>query len=238
MGHVATWLRRRWLRLLMGLMMLGGVLLLAADRYVALSTRDAVFAEPSAVPTLPVALVLGTAPHLVGGGDNPFYVARMEAAVALYRAGKVQHLLVSGDNSTEYYNEPVGMQADLMARGIPEEAITIDYAGFRTLDSVVRADAVFAQDSFVVVSQRFHVERAVFLARAHDLYALGFVASGVEGEAGLKVRLREVAARVKAMLDVWILDTDPRFYGDPVEIDLEAAPPDSLASPDSVSADR
>lgn len=169
------------------------------------------------VPELPVALVLGCSPE-IAGRPNLFYVYRMDAAVRLYQAGRVRALIVSGDNGAKNYDEPTAMKEDLVRRGVPAEAVYCDYAGFRTLDSVVRAERIFGQKRFVVVSQRFHNERAVFLARRHGLQAEAFDARDVTGNPGLMTHLREYLARVQAVLDVTLLRTKPRFEGPPVKI--------------------
>jgi SanA protein len=169
------------------------------------------------VPELPVALVLGCSPK-IAGRPNLFYVYRMDAAVRLYHAGRVRALIVSGDNGTKHYDEPTAMKEDLVRRGVPAKAVYCDHAGFRTLDSVVRAERIFGQKRFVVVSQRFHNERAVFLARRHGLQAEAFDARDVTGNPGLMTHLREYLARVQAVLDVTLLRTKPRFEGPPVEI--------------------
>ncbi len=217
MNKTSRW--RRW-RHLIWIIPLGAFLfLLACNAYVERSTRRQIFSEIKDLPDKPVALVLGTA-RRVGSRPNRFYTARIRAAAELYRAGKIRHILVSGDNSHRSYDEPTAMKEDLIAAGVPGKHITIDYAGFRTLDSVVRAHRVFGQSSFVVVTQRFHGERAVFLARHHGLDVVAYTAADVPGRAGMKTHLREYLARVKAVVDVWILHTGPKFLGDPVEIDL------------------
>jgi SanA protein len=170
-----------------------------------------------AVPARKAALVLGCAPT-VQGRPNRFFTGRIEAAARLHQAGKVKALIVSGDNSTTQYDEPTAMKQALMKAGVPESAIHLDYAGFRTLDSVVRAREVFGQEAFVVVSQRFHNERAVFLARRLGMEATGFNAADVPGRRGLRTRLREYLARVQAVLDVTVLGTQPKFLGPKVEV--------------------
>jgi SanA protein len=127
-------------------------------------------------------------------------------------------LIVSGDNGSKQYDEPTAMKEDLVRRGVPPDAIYCDYAGFRTLDSIVRAERVFGQRRFMVVSQRFHNERAVFLARRHGLDAEAFDAGDVTGGSGWMTHLREYLARVQAVLDVTLLRTKPRFEGPPVRI--------------------
>ena len=160
-------------------------------------------------------LLLGTSKYTAGGGINPYYQYRIDAAVALYRAGKIQEIIVSGDNAHASYDEPTLMRADLIAAGIPAQHLHRDYAGFRTLDSVVRASKVFGQNTFTVISQRFHNERAIYLARAHGLDAIGFDARDVTG--GWRVQVREWLARTAAVLDV-LRGKQPRFLGEPIQL--------------------
>lgn len=185
---------------------------------------DRIYTDPTALPVRDAALLLGTSPSTRSGRANPFFEHRLDAAAELVRAGRVRVVVVSGDNSHRSYNEPAAMRRALVARGIDEERIVEDFAGLRTLDSVVRMNLVFGQDDFVVVSQRFHVERALFLAAARGIEAVGFAAGDAEGPGAISVRLREYAARVKAVLDAYLLRTEPRFLGDAVPIEF---PPDT-----------
>ncbi len=169
------------------------------------------------VPFTPVALVLGCSPK-IGGRPNLFFKFRIDAAVALHRAGRVKAFIVSGDNGTKDYDEPTVMKEALVARGVPESAIYCDYAGFRTLDSVVRAQSIFGQSRFIIVSQHFHNERAIFLARRRGLDAVGFDAADVSRSMAPMTYLREYLARVQAVLDVTLLQTRPKFDGPPVMI--------------------
>jgi SanA protein len=165
------------------------------------------------LPSTKVALVLGCSRLLADGRKNLFFERRMAAAAELFRTGHVQYLLVSGDNSRPDYDEPSDMRAALVAAGVPATQIVLDYAGFRTLDSVVRAKLVFGLHELIVVSQRFHNERAVYLARAHGIRAYGYDAADVGGAEGVRVKLREVASRLAAVLDVEVLRSSPRFAG-------------------------
>ncbi len=162
--------------------------------------------------------MLGTSQYLSNGDRNLYFSYRIEAAYALYRAKKVAYILVSGDNGEKTYNEPKKMRDALIKKGVPAEKIVLDYAGFRTLDSVVRAKEVFGQESFIVVSQKFHNERALYIAENRGLKAFGFNARDVAQYAGFKTHLREYLARVKMMLDLYILGTSPKFLGEAVEI--------------------
>lgn len=164
------------------------------------------------------ALVLGTAKYAIGGGHNQYYTHRIHAAAELYHSGRLEFIIVSGDNATKAYDEPSAMKADLVALGVPEDRIYCDYAGFRTLDSVERVKAVFSQNKIVVVSQPFHNERALYIAHSKGIDAVGYNAKDVSRSYGLRTQIREKLARVKVILDLYVLRTKPRFYGDPVEI--------------------
>jgi len=199
----------------------GGCALFAADWRVASAASGRCFASAESAPDAPAALVLGCTEKLADGRTNLYFTRRIAAAAELFHAGRVGALIVSGDNSREEYDEPTAMKDALIRAGVPAERVFCDYAGFRTLDSVVRAKEVFGQSRFLVVSQSFHNERAVYLARANGLDAYGFDAQAVGGAAGLKTRARELAARVAAVVDV-ALGTQPKFLGPPVEITADA----------------
>ncbi len=170
------------------------------------------------IPHNRVGLVLGTSKRIKSGHPNPYYSFRIEAAVKLYKAGKIDYVLVSGDNGSVYYNEPNTIKKDLIQYGIPKEKIYLDYAGFRTLDSMVRAKEIFGLTEVTIISQKFHNERAIYLAEKKGLTAIGFNATDISGSEGYKVQLREYFARVKVFLDL-LMNTQPRFYGEKVEIE-------------------
>ncbi len=171
-----------------------------------------IFSDPTQVPHQYVGVVLGTSALLKGGYENPYFLYRVEAAANLYKSGKVEYLLVSGDNSEANYNEPEDMKNALVRLGVPVERIYMDYAGFRTLDSVVRAKEIFGQQSYVIISQPFHNQRAVFLAREKGIDAVAFNAQDVKGSNGYKTHMREWLARVKVFVDLY-LNKQPRFGG-------------------------
>lgn len=189
------------------------------DRYINYSTQSVIYTEVKKVPHRRAALLLGTAKYVAKGKKNYFYVYRIRAAVALWKAGKVDAIVVSGDNASKYYNETTRMQQDLIRRGVPKKYIALDYAGFRTLDSVVRAEALFDLKEYIIISQKFHLERAIFLAKVKGQDAIGFAAKDIPGtKAARKMAFRETFARVKAFLDVTILNTQPAFLGDKVKV--------------------
>ena len=180
-----------------------------------------IYQDVQQVPPSDVALVLGTTRY-TNGRLNPYYRGRVEAALALYRAGKVRRILVSGDNSRSDYDEPLAFQQDLIRLGVPKSAIIMDRGGLRTLDSIVRAKETFGLTRFVVVSQRFHCERALFIAHSKGLEAIGFAAREVIHPVRYRVMVREYLARVKAGIDIWLIDKQPRYLGRTM-VGIEAA---------------
>ena len=173
-------------------------------------TAKALYDDLNLVPTCEVGLLLGTNPYLKNGLPNKYFLYRIEAAVQLYQAKKIQYILVSGDNHRNDYNEPEEMKKALIKKGIPESSILMDYAGFRTLDSVVRAKTVFGKERFMIISQRFHNERALYLAQYNHIKAVGFNAQDVTAYYGLKTRVREYLARLKLFIDLWF-EVNPKF---------------------------
>ena len=186
------------------------VLTVHADRQVEACSRY-VWSDAEKLPEREYGLLLGTARIVQGKYLNQYFLLRIEGAVKLYRLGKIRKIVVSGDNSRKEYNETGDMKQALMEHGIPEKAIEMDYAGFRTLDSVLRARNLFGLRQYTVISQHFHCERAVYLAREHGLDVIGFAAEEVSPKFRLKRYFREPLARSKAWLDIHILHTRPHF---------------------------
>lgn len=184
------------------------------------SVADSVFDNVDDIPQNSVALLLGTAPITPYGTHNYYFDYRIDAAVELYKAGKVTCFLVSGDNHKKDYDEPKWMHDSLVSRGVPSEIIHFDYAGFRTLDSVVRAKEVFGEESITIVSQKFHNERAICLAEFYGIKAVGYNAQDVEWwKKKLEIAIvRESLARVKMYIDI-LFGTRPKFLGEKIYID-------------------
>lgn len=203
---------------MLSLFILLSVMTWGCNVWVEQQTQDRLYSNVQTIPEKKVALVLGTNKGLPNGRINRYFQYRIEAVVRLYQAGKIKHILVSGDNRTRFYNEPWDMKRALMARGIPADVITLDYAGFRTLDSIVRAKKVFSQDDIIVVSQAFHNQRALFIGDFYGIKAIGFNAQDIPVKQGIKIRIREYFARCKAVLDLYLLKTQPKFLGEKVNI--------------------
>lgn len=210
-------LRRRflWLSLLILGLFLG--LTLLANSTIVKASKKYVFNNIHDLPKTKVGLLLGTSKTLKGGGKNDFFYFRIQAAVELYKQGKIKYLLVSGDNSTKGYNEPLDMKEELIKSGVPDSVIFLDYAGFRTFDSVIRARDIFGQTEYIVISQQFHNERAVYLARRNDILAFGYNAAEVQAYKGFKTKIREYLARDKVFIDL-LFGVEPKFSGEPVAI--------------------
>ncbi len=198
------------------------VVLLAwfAERRLDEQASTCLTADPAQVPAADVALVLGAAPIGPEGGPNRYFEYRLDAAAALWKAGKVKYLLVSGDNSGPDYDEPSAMRAGLIKRGVPADAIYRDSAGWRTWDSVVRAQETFGQKRLIIVSQRFHLSRALFLARETGIDACGFEARDVARPYSIFTTLRRYPSALRAYWDVWF-DTPPRRAGAKIAIGVD-----------------
>lgn len=191
------------------------ILVLALHWFVGLYSSTRIYTDLDTIPHNKMALVLGTSKYVKVKGNtqrNLFYSNRLEAAVELYKKGKVESIIVSGDNSTKYYNEPKKMKEDLMKMGIPETKIILDNYGVRTFDSVLRSKTIFNQGAITIVSQEFHNERAVFIARWKGINAVAYNAADVPNSYGPKVYLREIFARTKMMMDL-IGGAEPEYSG-------------------------
>ncbi len=190
------------------------------------ATAGRIFNSAELTPANEVGLVLGTSKLTKSGKPNLHFNQRIEAAAALYHAGKVRYLLVSGDNHIASYDEPGDMRDALMAEGVPVSAITCDYAGFRTLDSVVRAKEIFGLSHCTIISEEFHCPRAVWIAQQHGLDAIAFAAPDVALKSwSLRANTREQLARGWCAIDLYVLHRVPKFLGPKEPILLSLATP-------------
>ena len=168
-------------------------------------SKGRIYDNVKEIPYKEVGLLLGTSPTTVNGGTNIYYTYRIDAAVKLYKAKKISRILISGDGKEKSYDEPKYMRRDLIKRGIPAHKITLDKKGLRTYDSVINAKETFGLSNFTVISQRFQNERAIYLAGHNDIDAIGFNAKDApnqKGKSAIKVRIREVFAKVKVFMDL------------------------------------
>ncbi|MCC8146992.1 MAG: YdcF family protein [Bacteroidales bacterium] len=189
-----------------------------ADHLISSGSKKYIYDNAIAIPENKVGLLLGTSKYNRNGNINPYYKYRIDAALELYKAGKIDGIVVSGDNSRKSYNEPAEMTYDLVMGGIPSEKVYSDYAGFRTLDSIIRMNEIFGQKKFTIISQRFHNERAIYIAQQQGLEVVGFNAQDVSSNYGFKTQLRERFARVKVFIDL-VINKQPKFLGEPIRIE-------------------
>lgn len=188
---------------------LGSILMLfLSNMWIIYTTQDRVIEDMEKLPKLNTALVLGTSKKMVGGKANPYFHYRIEAVADLYKKGKVKRIILSGDNSTKYYNEPLDMQKALMELGVPKSATTLDYAGLRTLDSVVRCKEVFGRNDVIIVTQKFHSYRALFIGQYYKMNTYAYVADNPSLDRSFRVLFREILARPKAIFDLYFTKVD------------------------------
>lgn len=204
------------------------ITIVACNYWIINSTSSQLYNDVNEIPKRKVALVLGASQKTARGTNNLYFSYRIQAAYQLFKAGKISYLLLSGDNHKKGYDEPSDMRNALLALGVPDSCIVLDYAGFRTLDSVVRCEEVFGEDSITIISQEFHNQRALFIANASRTHsassasnyinAIGFNAQEVNKNYSFRTRIREYFARVKCVLDMYVLHTSPHFLGEKIKI--------------------
>lgn len=214
---ITFFLLRKILKWLLYAAVLCALMIWISNTWITRSTASQIYTNVDAIPARKVGLVLGASKN-TAHGPNLYFSYRMQAAANLYKHGKVKFLLVSGDNHREDYDEPTDMKKALAALGVPDSCIYLDYAGFRTFDSMVRCREVFGEDSITVVSQLFHNQRALFIANHEAINAIAYNAQEVNNNYSLKTRIREYFARVKCVLDLFIFGTKPKFLGEKILI--------------------
>jgi SanA protein len=194
---------------LIAIMFLAAVGVLACNWWVVRETRNQIYFDIGKLPANEVGLVLGTSKFVRSGKENLFFRYRMEAASRLWHEGKVKQLILSGNNDSEFYNEPSDMRKALLRLGVPDEIMLLDYAGFRTFDSVVRCKDHFGHRQITIVSQNFHNARALYIGNHEGLTAVAFAAQDVPDGYSLRTLVREYLARPWAMLDVYFRKPQP-----------------------------
>ena len=209
---------RKLLMIAVGVVFIALVGLIFWSNWVIEGESKFTYDQVSELPHHKVGLVLGCIKSPDGRYVNPFFQSRMEAACRVYQAGKIDVILVSGDNHVRSYDEATDMKNALIGMGIPSDKILCDYAGFTTLDSIVRAKEVFKQNALTIISQKFHNERAIYIAQHEGMSAVGYNAQAVELKWALKIYLREFCSRMKVIWDVKIIGRKPKFLGEPIEI--------------------
>ncbi len=207
---------KKLIKLIIALIFLITISIYVPNKIITNNADQKTFTNTQQIPKNKVGIVLGTPKFVSNGLINLYYQYRLEAAAQLFKAKKVDFILASGDNLTSN-DELFVFKEDLVKLGIPADKIFLDYAGFRTLDSMVRAKEIFGQESITIISQKFHNERAIYLAEKFDIKAIGFNAKDVSSDYGRYTAFREYLARTKAVLDI-IIGKQPKFLGEKIEI--------------------
>ncbi|WP_446469515.1 outer membrane permeability protein SanA [Xenorhabdus stockiae] len=228
-----------WKHLITSLILIIAVFILSAimlDRWISWKTAPYIFDDLRQLPEREVGMVLGTSKYYKAGAYNQYYFYRIQGAVNAYNSEKVKYLLLSGDNAQHSYNEPNTMRRDLIKAGIPASKIVMDFAGFRTLDSVVRTRKVFDTNDFTIITQRFHCERALFIAMHMGIEAQCYAVSSPKNM--MTIRFREVFARLGAWADLYILKREPRFLGPLTPIPSQQIAPTGIEGYPAVSPEE
>ena len=209
--HEAMGIRvvKRVIKLAIAIAFMGATVVLLSNWWVVYNTRDQIYFDIRELPANDFGLVLGTSKFVRTGKENLFFRYRMEATARLWKEGKVKYLILSGNNDSEYYNEPVDMKRALVKLGVPEAVMTLDYAGYRTFDSVVRCKAVFKQGKITIISQNFHNARALYIGNHEGMKAIAFAAQDVPDGYSFRTLIREYLARPYALLDVYVFRPQP-----------------------------
>lgn len=211
---------KQFLMLLGALLLLAVLLWVAGNLWVLSHSAPYIQSASSHCQSQRIGVVFGTSSWTRTGVRNPHFNARMDTAARLIHSGQVEHLLVSGDNRTRAYNEPRAMWRDLSERGVSPDQLTMDFAGFSTFDTLARAQEVFQVDKALLVTQRWHLPRAIYIARARGMEVTGCVASGGAVAGEWRLRLRESLARVATLGDLYLWGREPYFLGPPEPIPM------------------
>lgn len=183
-----------------------------------LSTKGNIYSDINKLPYNRVGLIPGCNKYIARGVINGYYSQRIKAGINLYKSGKIDYILVSGDNAHRSYDEPREMMNSLIEGGIPKNRIYADYAGFRTLDTVVRAKEVFQQSRVTFISQDFHNQRGVFIGKSRGIDIVAYNAGTIPTRYGFKTEVREIFAKYKMLIDIYITNKEPKFLGDKIKI--------------------
>ena len=194
------------------------LIIVVALSWIYFSTKEAIYSEISELPYNRVGLIPGCNKYISNGNINYFYVERIESGAKLFREGKIDYILVSGDNALASYDEPREMKKSLIEAGVPKENIVADYAGFRTLDTIVRAKEVFLLTELTFISQNFQNQRGVFIGNNRGIDIIAYDVEPIGTKYAYKTQVREIFAKIKMLLDLYILNKEPKFLGDTIII--------------------
>jgi len=166
-------------------------------------SKNQIFDSIENLPLIDTAIVFGTTKSRIGGGTNPFFENRMNAAAKLYHGNKIKTLILSGSKELKYYDETNDMKIALVELGVQSRDIILDTLGIRTLDTVWRSKYIYGATSVILVTQEYHAHRAVYIANSMGLDVVCYTADFPSSSSFFKTRIREILARPKAVLDLW-----------------------------------
>lgn len=217
----AAWRILRAILMVLGtLVLLAAALLLVTNLWVLGQTGERIEHKLAQCPAEQVGIVFGTSHWTRSGRRNPYFEARMSASASLLRLGRVEHLLLSGDNRTLSYNEPIAMWRDLRGREVPEAAMTLDYAGFSTFDTLARAREVFGVERALLITQGWHLPRALFIAESMGIEAQGCAVVEHDAKGQWRLAAREWVARLAMLGDLYLWKREPHFLGPREPLDI------------------
>jgi len=196
-------------------------LILFASWWIHKTSSWHIFSSLDNLPLHNVWMVFGTSKYTPDGRQNLYFLYRINAVLSLRKAKKITYILVSGDNWRQWYNEPEMFRDALVEQWIPANRIVLDYAGFSTLDSVVRANKVFNVSSMLVISQEWQVRRAITICQAYTIVCDAYLAQDLPISWSLRIHLREVLARVKVLGDLYIWHAKPTYLGEKESVPWE-----------------
>lgn len=194
------------------------ILIITSLSWIYISTKSNLYSDFEELPYNKVGLIPGCNKYIADGVLNTYYVQRINAGIKLFKNGKIDYILVSGDNAHASYDEPREMRKSLIDSGIPNDKIFSDYAGFRTLDTVIRAKEVFQLREVTFISQNFQNQRGVFIGKYRNINIIAYNAEEKNLKADFKTEIREIFAKVKMLLDLYIIKKEPKFLGDEIII--------------------
>jgi SanA protein len=220
--------RRRRRPLFVSLIVVGVLVAVAAlallipNLLILLATRGHIVPGPTEAPSAPVAIVLGARVY-PNGNPSPMLADRLKTAVDLYESGKVDKLLLSGDHGRATYDEVNTMLAYVCEHGVPDRDVFTDHAGFSTYETMYRARDIFQVKAALVVTQEFHLARAVYTARTLGIDAVGVAADRQPYATERRLAMRDWLARVKAVFQLHVTTPEPTYLGPTIPIDGDGA---------------
>jgi len=197
------------------------LLFTASFSWIYISTKKLIYSNIEELPYNRVGLIPGCNKYVSNGNINYYFVERISSGALLYHKHKIDFILVSGDNAFTSYDEPREMISSLIEAGVPKNKIVADYAGFRTLDTVIRAKEVFQLNKVTFISQNFQNQRGVFIGLNKGMDIIAYDVESISQKYGYKTEIRELFAKMKMILDLYILDKEPKFLGDVISIGQE-----------------